>query len=105
MLNKPTEHELRKIPRLYATESIPTKEKIIHMHFFLGGSDWFAVEYDGEDIFFGFAIINDDEANAEWGYFSLSELAAINFLGFQIDRDVYWKPVRASDVDVLREII
>lgn len=105
MLNKPTEHELRQLPRLYSTENVPAADKIIHMHFFLGSSDWFAVEYDGEDTFFGFAIVNDDEANAEWGYFSLSELAAINFLGFEIDRDVYWKPVRAGDVNVLRGLI
>lgn len=105
MWNQPTGQELSRIPGLYQTEHVPAADKIIHMHFFLGASDWFAVEYDGVDLFFGFVIINDDEANAEWGHFSLSELAAINFLGFEIDRDVYWKPVRAGDVNILRGLI
>ena len=105
MWNQPTPTELSRIPGLYQTEHVPAADKIIHMHFFLGASDWFVVEYDGVDLFFGFAIINDDEANAEWDYFSLSELAAINFLGIEIDCDVYWKPVRAGDVDVLRGLI
>ncbi|MDL2279305.1 DUF2958 domain-containing protein [Desulfovibrio sp. OttesenSCG-928-G11] len=105
MWNAPSPHELAKLPKFYETEDVPAADKIIHMHFFLGGSDWFAAEYDGEDLFFGFVILNNDEANAEWGYFSLSELAAINFLGFEIDRDLYWQPVRAGDVDALRGLI
>lgn len=105
MWNTPTAQELSRIPGLYQNEHVPAANKVIHMHFFFGGSDWFAVEYDGEDLFFGFVILNNDEANAEWGYFSLSELVAVNFLGFQIDRDMYWEPVRAGDVDVLRGLI
>ena len=105
MWNKPTRKELNAIPRLYSTENITAKDKIIRMHFFLGSSDWLAVEFDGEDLFFGYVSLNDDKENAEWGYFSLSELADINFLGFQIDRDLYWQPVRAGDVSVLRGLI
>ena len=105
MWNKPTRKELSAIPRLYATDTITAKDKIIHMHFFLGSSDWFAVEFDGEDHFFGYVILNDDEENSEWGYFSLAELESINFLGFQIDRDIHWKPIRAGDVSVLRGLI
>jgi hypothetical protein len=35
MWNTPTKEELSKIPRLYETERIPLKDKIIHMHFSL----------------------------------------------------------------------
>jgi hypothetical protein len=105
MRNAPTAQELSRIPGLYATEKTPAREKVIHMHFFLGSSDWLAVEYDGEDLFFGFVILNDDLANAEWGYFSLAELASFNFLGFQIERDVHWKPVRIGEIEFLRELV
>ena len=45
MWNTPTKEELAKIPRLYETENIPLKDKIIHMHFFIGGCDWYIAEY------------------------------------------------------------
>ena len=37
MWNTPTKAEFIKIPSLYETENIPLKDKIIHMHFFIGG--------------------------------------------------------------------
>ena len=37
---------LNKIPRLYATEDVPAKDKVIHIHFFLGNSDWYIAEFD-----------------------------------------------------------
>ena len=74
MWNKPTEDQLSNIPRLYETENIPAEEKLIHLHFFIGGCDWFIAEYDGYDTFFGFAILNSDYEMAEWGYVSFAEL-------------------------------
>ena len=99
MWNYPSDKQLDKIPAMYATEKIPLKDKIVHMHFFIGGSDWYATEYSKEDrLFFGYAILNNDEQNAEWGYFSLDELADIK-LGFvEIDRDRCWTPCKASEV-------
>jgi len=44
MWNKPTKEDLKKIPAFYTTEKTPLKEKVIHMHFFIGGCDWYAVE-------------------------------------------------------------
>ncbi len=67
MWNPPTPLQLLKLPRLYSTEKIPLEEKVIHMHFFLGGCDWYAAEYDpNERIFFGYAILNNDLDNAEY---------------------------------------
>jgi hypothetical protein len=98
MWNKPTTRELSKLPRLHQTAHIPGREKIIHLHFFFGGCDWYIAEYDGEDLFFGFAILHDDLVNAEWGYISFSELADISVCGMEIDRDVYWAPVPAGSI-------
>jgi hypothetical protein len=104
MWNRPTEKELKAIPAFYETEKIPLEEKVIYMHFFLSGSDWFAAEYDPRDqIFFGYVILNNDFAMAEWGYFSLTELCEIKVGGFlEIDRDLYFKPTKAKDIDRIR---
>lgn len=100
MWNAPSEERLAKIPRLYETENVPLGEKRIYLHFFMGASDWYAAEYDGKDIFFGFAILNNDEMNSEWGYFSFSELKEINIAGFEIDceKEEYWGCPMASEI-------
>ena len=77
MWNKTTANRLTQLPNLYQTENIELKDKIVHLHFFIGGCDWYAVEFDGEDLFFGYTILNQDYHCAEWGYFSLSEMASI----------------------------
>ncbi len=102
MWNVPSEERLARIPRLYETESIPLKEKIIHMHFFIGGCDWFVAEFDGKDLFFGYAILNDDRQNAEWGYISFRELKAISISGIQIDCELqeHWQPKSVSQIHI-----
>ncbi|KAA3662807.1 MAG: DUF2958 domain-containing protein [Calditrichaeota bacterium] len=97
MWNIPTQEELSKLPRLYEKEHIPVEEKIIHLHFFIGACDWFIAEFDGEDLFFGYANLGDDDM-AEWGYISFSELKNIRVQCVEVDRDLYWKPERFSDV-------
>jgi len=82
MWNEPTRERLAKTPKLYETEDIPAKEKLIHLHFFIGGCDWYICETDGEDIMFGFCILNNDYDMAEWGYVSLSELRSIKVDGW-----------------------
>ena len=68
MWNTPGEEQLNRIPRLYETENTPAEEKLIYLHFFIGGCDWYIAEYDGGDLFFGFAILNGDDENAECGF-------------------------------------
>jgi len=105
MWNEPTKERLAKIPKLYETEEIPTKDKEIYLHFFLGGSDWFIIESDGEDIMFGFCILNNDYEMAEFGYVSLSELRSIKVGGWcEVDCELeeYWEVKKAIDVDKIR---
>ena len=80
MFNEPSAQVLNALPRLYTDEDTPTEDKIIHLHFFIGGCHWYATEFDGDDLFFGFANLNDPEM-AEWGYFSLVELKTIRVNG------------------------
>ena len=60
MWNTPSQEQLDRIPRLYETENVPTEDKLIYLNFFIGGCDWYMAEYDGDDLFFGFAILNND---------------------------------------------
>ena len=102
MWNLPSKERLNKIPRLYETEHVPLKEKEIHLHFFIGSSDWFVCEYDGEELFFGFAILNNDYQCAEWGYVSFSELMSIKIDGWlEIDCELeeYFPVQKASEID------
>ena len=88
MWNEPTPQALQQLPRLYQTEHVHLEDKIIHMHFFLGGCDWYMAEYDPKDRrFFGYVNLNNP-ANAEWDYTSYDELRAVNIQGFEVDRDL-----------------
>ncbi len=104
MWNVPTAERLSKIPRLYETENTRIQDKLIHLHFFIGGCDWFIAEYDGEDIFWGFAILNSDYEMAEWGYASFDELKSISVNGFEIDceKEEYWRIRRAAEIEKIR---
>ena len=104
MWNEPSTERLSKIPRLYETEHIRPQDKLIHLHFFIGACDWFIAEYDGEDLFWGFAILNGDYEMAEWGYVSFSELKSISVNGIEIDGEVEeaWRVRRAAEVDKIR---
>jgi len=105
MWNPPSAELLRRVPRLRTTKHIAAKEKVIHLHFFFGACDWYVAEYDGEDLFFGFAVLNDDFVNAEWGYFTFSELQDINIYGLKIDCDLYWKPTPAGEIERIKDYL
>jgi hypothetical protein len=92
--------ELRKkLPALYANEEV-TDPMIIAKFFALGsGWTWFAMEFDGEDIFFG--MVHGFEK--ELGYFSLKELQSLKLSmgGIEIpavERDINWTPRRLSEL-------
>ena len=100
MWNKPTDKQLSKIPKLYATQNTRPENKKIYMHFFIGDTDWYIAEYDGEDLFYGFTILNGWVNDAEWGYISYKELQSLRVPpGFEVDRDMYWTVVKAGDIE------
>lgn len=103
MWNEPGNDELNRLPALYSTENVSLEDKLIHMHFFLGGCDWYVAEYGREErIFFGYAILNDDLDNAEWGYVSFDELRELRTSsGIEVDRDLHWSPLKYSQIDKL----
>lgn len=94
MWNEPSQERLSRIPRLYETEPIPHKNKLIHLHFFIGGCDWFVAEYDGDDLFFGSAILNNDTERAEWEYVSCRKLKEISVHGIEIHPAILTRFIR-----------
>jgi Protein of unknown function (DUF2958) len=90
------------IPALYDTDGQPFAAKMLHLHYFLGGCDWWLAEYDPDSgTGFGYACLADPH-NAEWGYLSLPELEAVRVqrgLGL-VERDLGWTPTRADQADL-----
>jgi Protein of unknown function (DUF2958) len=82
--------ELRsKLPPLYSQEAEP--DPVVPVKFFTPDSawTWYAIEFDGDDLFFGFVV----GMESELGYFTLHELErARGPLGLPIERDLYWNP-------------
>jgi len=107
MWNEPKQDRLAKIPRLYETEDVSLREKLVHLHFFIGSCDWYISEYDGDDLFFGYAILNNDLEMAEWGYISFRELKEIKINGWlEVDCELqeHWRVRKASDIERIRNV-
>jgi len=103
--NPPSKRRLNKLPRLYETEHVPLKDKLIHLHFFINGCDWYVAEYDGTDLFFGFAILNNDLECSEWGYISFQDLSEIKVNGFEVGCELegYWTVSPAGEIATIRK--
>jgi hypothetical protein len=99
MENYPTKEQLNEIPKLYETDHIRMKDKMIYLYFSFATCDWFISEFDGKDTFFGFVILNDDLEMAEWGYISYDFLKVVNINNQQVEYDSDWKIRKASDVE------
>ena len=98
MWNVPSKEQLSGIPRLYVTEGIKAPDKVVHAHFFMSSCDWYVVEFDGNDTFFGYVILNNDHHCAEWGYFSFSQLRQLSYNGIEVDYDLHWQPCPFSQL-------
>src|SRR5215207_1812420 len=85
----------RQLPPLYATENEEDPLVICKFFFPAWHWTWYATEFDGKDIFFGFV----DGDFPELGYFSLTELQNHrDALGLSVERDRYFEPCRLSEV-------
>lgn len=60
------------------------------IHYFIGNSDWYVCEVADDNVGFGFAILNGDTQNAEYGYIDLNEITTLTLNGFvQTELDIY----------------
>ncbi len=64
------------------------------------GSDWYVAEFDGDDTFLGYVILNGDYQCAEWGYFSFSELKEVKVGLVEVDCELEecWEIKQFSDI-------
>lgn len=105
MWNEPSKERLTKIPKLYETEKTSVADILIYLHFFIAGCDWYIAEYDGDDLFWGYAILSNDEINAEWGYISFSELKTLRISGWlevDCETEESWKIRKASEIKKIK---
>lgn len=82
--------ELRaKFPELYANEDKEADQVKVIAKFFTPWTSWtwYATEFDGDNIFFGFVRGHENEL----GYFSLQELESVTGpMGLRIERDLHF---------------
>ena len=89
-----------RIPKLYGTENQKAKDKIVYLHYFSPSSDWYVTELDTQNNeAFGYAILNKDTANAEWGYISIDELKEIGGIN-GVELDLYFSPVAFGELQL-----
>jgi len=105
MWNEPTLAMLETLPKLYETEDVLAEDKIVHMHFFVSGHDWYVVEYDKtEKLIFGFILNAANQVNdAELGYTTLKELCQCRVNHLQVDSDIHFISKKASEIKQLRD--
>ena len=89
-------NEIRnQLPALYSQEQ--TLDPLVIVKFFTPWTNWtwYAIEFDGDDTFFGLVKGFEEEL----GYFSLSELESITGpAGLKIERDLYFSPTLLSEI-------
>ena len=97
------EKKLQEIP---TRSKVPIDKAIVHAHYFMGGSDWYVIDWDRKDnIFFGFVVLNGDIQNAELGYFSFAELDEFNKYPMLMNLDFHWNKINFRSLQVLLEIV
>lgn len=73
-------------------------EPVAHLHYFLGGCDWYILEKDvdsdgeGQHQAFGWANLGDDQ-NAELGYISIPEI-----LAHHGELDLHFRPRALAEI-------
>lgn len=91
------EKTIANMPKTYETDGQGDAAPVT-LHYFKGGSDWYIIERDlgGEQLqAFGFASLNGDKQNAEFGYVCIEELIKLN-----VEIDLYYKPETVRDIKI-----
>lgn len=89
-----------KLPVLYTQENEEDPMVICKFFAVFTNWTWYGIEFDGNDTFFGYVAGDFPEL----GYFTLSELQELKGpMGLTIERDMYFKPCRLSEIKKLQE--
>lgn len=87
LLTEELRKEFEKYP-LYSQDGKGVNAVVV-CKFFLGSWTLYALEFDGQDTFFGLVV----GLETEYGYFSLPELASV-----RVERDMYFKPCTLAEL-------
>lgn len=71
-------------------------DPVVHLHYFLGGMDWYIVEKDeigGVEQAYGFVVQRGDGQGAELGYISIAQIVACG-----AELDLYFEPCPLSQI-------
>jgi hypothetical protein len=92
----PPKAVLKKVPALYGQEGAG-ESATVHVHYFLGGWDWYLTELDSDGTGFGL-VKSPMMPEGEYGYVSLQELEELRAGIFVVERDLDWTPVPVGDL-------
>jgi hypothetical protein len=112
---KDLEAQIKSLPDIYGTEkmlmseikktgnkNLKSEDFIKYpIRFFLGQSQFFISEWNGEDEVYCYVVLNDDWQNAELGYNSLSEIKSLKMtkdFPQPIELDFYWTPKTLNQI-------
>lgn len=90
--------DLSFLPALYLTNRMPFIDRLLYLHFFLLNIDWYVMEFDGKDTFYGVITLHGKHTMIEWGYFSFTGLANAVLYGVKTTWDERWQPVPLKTV-------
>ena len=101
MINKKllTDKNRQDLPALYANENVKDPKAVVKFFTPDANATWYAFEFDGEDMFFGYVDLGLGAESAELGYFSLSELEKVRGkLGLPVERDLHFTPKSLDEI-------
>ena len=85
----------KKLPKLNSQENNVDPKAIVKFFQPWGEWTWYGIEWDGEDMFFGYVVGWEKEL----GYFSLKELKSLKGpFGLKIERDLWWSETKLSNI-------
>ncbi len=95
-----TKEIITKLPALYTQENENDPKVIVKFFTVWSNWTWYGIEFDGDDLFFGYVIGHESEL----GYFRLSELQSLKGpMGLAIERDMYFRACKLSEIKKLHE--
>jgi hypothetical protein len=89
-------------PKLYATEAVPTPEKLVTCKYFCGAFTWYVVECDEHGRAFCYVENARDPSCSEWGYTDLCELEGVGTKLVVVERDLDWTPTPFGAIRALQ---
>ena len=99
MWNEPTDEILERLPTVTDATQKPWAQRIIYQHYFVGQADWYVAGYtSNQRTFFGYVVL-EGRKRPGWCQFTLDDLLAVRCRGDHVDRNLYWEPKPAGEVE------